>query len=90
MENYNFEYTFAKSELTSEVIFIIHVNPNWIEKDMDIEVKDKEIKLTVENQEFNSGKLPYIVESWLKSNEMKIYFATNDGEIILETTLGGY
>ena len=52
--------------------------------------QDKEIKLTVEKREFNSGKLPYIVESWLKSNEMKIYFATNDGEIILETTLGGY
>lgn len=88
MENNIIEYTFMRSEMTSEVILVVNVEPSWIEKEIDFEIQNEKIKIIVENREFNSEKLPNLVIDWIKNNSTNIYFANEEGQIISETTIG--
>lgn len=88
MNHNNFEYTFLKSELTSEIILIIHLQHDWLDKEVEIFVKEESLDIEVNNQNFTSGILPIIVSSWLKNHATKVFFANDEGNIISEAIIG--
>ena len=84
-----FEYIYLKSELTSEIILIIKLEYNWLEKELQFNIKKEELEIIVDQQIFSSDVLPYVISDWLNKNLTNVYFANEDGIIISEIVLGG-
>lgn len=84
----NFEYSFLKSERTSEIILIVHLQKEWLNKEVEFLIKDNSLDIIVNDRKYNSGELPEIVSSWLKNNAMKVFFANDDGNIVSEAIIG--
>lgn len=84
----NFEYSFLKSERTSEIILIVHLQKEWLDKEVEFFIKDNSLDIIVNDKKYNSGELPEIVSSWLKHNVMKVFFANDDGDIVSEAIIG--
>lgn len=84
-----FEYIYLKSELTSEIILIIKLESNWLEKELQFNIKKEELEIIVDQQIFSSDVLPYLISDWLNKNLTNVYFANENGIIISEIVLGG-
>lgn len=89
MNTKKFEYTFLKSELTSEIILIIRLETEWLGKVLDFIIQKEEIEIIVEEQNFKSGLLPHMVSNWLHNNLTNVYFANEEGNIVSEAVVGG-
>lgn len=86
--NNSFKYTFLKSVVTEEIILIINIRDEWLDKEVEIFVKQDSLDIVFNHQKFNSGTLPVILSSWMKENPTKVFFANDEGKIVSESIIG--
>ena len=87
MKNNHFEYAFLKSEIDSEILLFVKIKNDWVGKELDISLDEGLLKIEIGNEVFNAEKVPLILSNYLQNNTTTIYFTTEDGEIVSESTL---
>lgn len=82
------QYTFLKSETTSEIVIIILAQPQWVKSNINITYDNQKMTLKVSDEIFYTDELPEHILNSLNNHITQVYFTNEDGKIIAKSNIG--